>query len=122
MLQLISWILFSAFEGIREGGSFSHGNSKYPFNIHEFFIPVRVLFAIILCFWSGHIYDLPTYVLIFSFIHDGCYYQTRHYIDEPNVNFFSESKESTAKFEFNLKWRLSFFILGLLIYFGIRLI
>lgn len=122
MIQLLAWILFSLLEGMREAASFSHGNSKHPFNIHKYFMPVRALFALILCMWSGMWVDLIAYMLIFSFFHDGAYYQTRHFIDYPKYNFFSQSESTTAKFSVNFKVRTIMLILGTAAFYLLRLI
>ena len=119
-MQFIFWILFSLLEGIREGAHFSYNNSNYPFNIHKFFVPVRALFALVLLSWSGTWLDIIPYMLVFPFLHDGAYYQTRHYLDYPPYNFFSQSTSTTAKFSINFLLRTVFTALGIISYFLIR--
>lgn len=120
MIQLIIWILFCGAEGVRDGGSLSHGNSKYPFNIHKFYMPVRIIVACSLAYWAGGLWwcglHIIVYILTFSFPHNGMYYETRERIDVPEYNFDSNSTTSTAKFELNFKERTTAFIIGILIF------
>lgn len=117
MIYIILWIIFSIFEGIREGYYFnSIPASPKRYNIHTLFTAQRltVLAFIII---QDPIAALVC-VCMFPFIHDGFYYDTRNKLN-PNIytkGFWdAPSKTSTARFDFSLGTRLFFYILGLLI-------
>ena len=57
---------------------------------------------------------LVTFCLCFSFLHNGCYYTTRRYIDVDYYHWFSESKSSSARYNANSTLRTIFFILGVI--------
>ena len=57
---------------------------------------------------------LVTFCMCFSFLHNGCYYTTRRYIDVDYYHWFSESKSSSARYNANSTLRTIFFILGVI--------
>lgn len=123
----IQWTLFSIGIGVTEGAFFAHGGSltRWPYNIHSWLLIPRILVGAFilwdaipfLTFW-GSISMILGMMGIFPFWHDGALYQTRHYLDFPPYNFFSESDTTTANFSLNFIWRLIFFIGGNISYLG----
>ena len=102
-ISLVAWILFCSFEGIRDGAVFSHNssncNGRYPFNIHYFFIPVR---GVVLGGISMGIIDMLANWAMFSFLHNGFYYETRRLLEPNNeklfgYRFWGKSSTTTAK-------------------------
>ena len=63
---------------------------------------------------------LFSFCMCFSFLHNGCYYTTRRYIDVDYYHWFSESKSSSARFNANSTLRTILFIVGVLA-FGLYL-
>lgn len=130
MLSLIFWIVFCTLEGIRDAGVFSHNrgdcNSRYPFNIHRFFIPSRVLVCTLLSLpFDGWLFGVRILCLwgCLSFFHNGAYYQARRLLEpgESSLDgywyFYSKSSTTTAKFSFGVWPRTIFAGVGLTIYF-----
>jgi hypothetical protein len=71
-----------------------------PYLISPSFIKISVVLA---CF-----------SLCFPFLHNGCYYTTRRYIDVDYYHWFSESKSSSARFNFGYFLRTASFFCGLI--------
>lgn len=129
-IQIIAWILFSIIEGIREGAKDSHGgsNGNYPFNIHYFYIPTRlVVGALCVCLLSDISLDETLFLtafslpLVFPFFHDGAYYMTRkrlepHRPDLVNYHWLGWSDTTTARFSLSPQWRSTFVIAGFLVF------
>jgi hypothetical protein len=104
-LILIIWLLYSAFEGIRES-YYWWLNSKFGgdigFNIHIIFALQRGLVILM----TGLLIDIflaMSLMLTFSFIHNGFYYLGRGFISKSTgeknpypKGFFSQSTTSTA--------------------------
>lgn len=121
-MTLLLWWAFAIAEGIREGAHFSHGNYKYPFNIHKFFMPVRIVVALILIIYNyTGVFQafamLTAFSFTFPFFHDGLYYETRSMIDYPKYNFFSRSATTTATFSFGFPARLAGLIAGMVVFY-----
>lgn len=127
---MIFWVLFAAMAGIMEAGIFSHGGgvTPWPFNIHVFLtlprIVVFVAFVLFyakgeISFWRVVLYIL-SFILVFPFVHDGCYYQARHFIDYPPYHFFSQSTETNAVLSFNAINRTLAFIGGIACFYYVN--
>ena len=120
----ILWIAYSLLEGFREAHYYdTHPNHK---NIHWVYFIQR---GVVLAGAFGSL-TIPyiesglvcfSLVLIFSFFHNGAYYQTRHYLNKSVYpkGFFSNSDTSQAVFEFSFWWRTSMAIFGFLLLFYI---
>lgn len=105
----IAWILYMIFEGVREAGFWrqnTFSSKPLPFNFHGLFLFQRLLVFILLTFCF--IYTNPVLIntilycsgiiLISPFLHNGSYYQMRHYIDKEVYpkGWFDQSTTSTA--------------------------
>lgn len=104
-IVFVIWLLYSMYEGIREGYYFAvkiDSKKLRNLNEHELFTSQRamVLFLCILLL-SENLWDVLMYAfmlsLSFPFIHDGSYYKTRHEVDGAYKGWFDHSTTSTAK-------------------------
>ena len=118
-LQLLSYACIS---GVKDGILWSKkGANAFEWNEHIVFISERACIGsmvLVLPFINKlSLLDscavLASFCLCFSFLHNGCYYTTRRYIDVDYYNWFSESKSSSAKFNFGIVLRLVTFFVGL---------
>jgi hypothetical protein len=142
IISLCFWILFASHHGIYDAVMFSriNWNVKYKKNPHTYSTWMSFVVA------SGFLYytyfpviyfsnfyefllqgimflkDLLAYSLIFSFWHNGFYFEKRKRIDSPSGYwFFGQSRTSTSKlyfnrwqlFEFNAIERTVLFVLGI---------
>ena len=119
-LQLLSYACIS---GVKDGILWSKkGNEAFEWNEHLVLVAERacigsIVFVLpfitnISLLDSGVM--LASYCLCFSFLHNGCYYTTRRYIDVDYYNWFSESKSSSARFNLGIVFRLVTFSVGIL--------
>jgi hypothetical protein len=110
MIPLINllWVIYSCLEGTRDGFYwFFKGNSRkdISYEIHPLFAWQRgvVLFMLVLLQYRyiGWYSILNTFAMamIFSFFHNGSYYQTRNKIDSKTypLGWKDQSTTSTAK-------------------------
>jgi len=113
---------YACISGVKDGILWSKkGANAFEWNEHIVFISERACIGsmvLVLPFInkfslldSGAV--LASFCLCFSFLHNGCYYTTRRYIDVDYYNWFSESKSSSAKFNFGIVLRLVTFFVGL---------
>lgn len=123
--MLITFLLLCAYaciSGVKDGILWSKkGADAFEWNEHIVFISERACIGsmvLVLPFINKlSLLDscavLASFCLCFSFLHNGCYYTTRRYIDVDYYNWFSESKSSSAKFNFGIVLRLVTFFVGL---------
>lgn len=95
LLAFIIWILYSIFEGIREA-YYWNLFPTYKFNIHTLFFIQRAMVVIIIT-----AFNIPMFIacaLVFSFLHNGSYYTTRHVLNKSNYpkTWFDQSTTSTS--------------------------
>lgn len=108
--------------GVIEGILYSRkGADAFKTDEHKIYLASRIfIFSSIIAgrfFVSDHefIISLIAAVLSFPFFHDGFYYCTRGLVDKPDYKFNSSSTTTSAVMEFKWKWRLSFFIVSILL-------
>jgi hypothetical protein len=94
-IAFLIWILYAIFEGIREG-YYWNLYPNYKFNIHTIFFIQRTMVVIMLT-----AFNLPMFIacaLVFSFLHNGSYYTTRHHLNKANYpkTWFDQSTTSTS--------------------------
>lgn len=123
--MLITFLLLCAYaciSGVKDGILWSKkGADAFEWNEHIVFIAERACIGsivLVLPFITNislldSVVVLASFCLCFSFLHNGCYYTTRRYIDVDYYNWFSESKSSSAKFNFGIVLRLVTFFVGL---------
>ena len=113
---------YACISGVKDGILWSKkGANAFEWNEHIVFISERACIGsmvLVLPFINKlSLLDscavLASFCLCFSFLHNGCYYTTRRYIDVDYYNWFSESKSSSAKFNFGIVLRLVTFFVGL---------
>lgn len=120
ILLIISWIVFSIYEGKREAWFF-HEKYKSTHDIHYYFsiqrISVGIAFVIALTgieiSWFNFLDVTLTaimLVLMFPFWHDGYYYTERNNLN-PDIykKRFKDYNDSTAIFDFTWNERLIMF-------------
>ena len=119
-LQLLSYACIS---GWKDAILWSRkGSDAYDWNEHYIFIAERACVGSIVLLLplltKPSLLDvsavLVTFCLCFSFLHNGCYYTTRRYIDVDYYHWFSESKSSSARFNFGYFLRTASFFCGLI--------
>lgn len=119
LLQLLSYTCIS---GIKDGILWSKkGADSFTWNEHIVFIAERATIGsivFVLPFLSNTSFldssvVLATFCMCFSFLHNGFYYTTRRYIDVDYYHWFSESKSSSARFNFGYFLRTASFFCGL---------
>lgn len=89
------WIMYCILEGIREG-YYWNLYPTYKFNIHSIFFIQRGLVLGLLV--SLNIPMLIAGALVFSFLHNGSYYTTRHHLNKANYpkTWWDQSTTSTS--------------------------
>jgi hypothetical protein len=94
-LAFTVWIIYSLFEGVREA-FYWNLYPAYKFNIHTLFFLQRSLVLIIIT--AFNIPMVLACALIFSFLHNGSYYTTRHLLNKANYpkTWFDQSTTSTS--------------------------
>lgn len=124
--MLITFLLLCAYaciSGVKDGILWSKkGADAFEWNEHIVFIAERACIGsivLVLPFINKiSLLDscavLASFCLCFSFLHNGCYYTTRRYIDVDYYNWFSESKSSSAKFNLGIVFRITIFFVGLI--------
>lgn len=119
-LQLLSYACIS---GWKDAILWSRkGSDAYDWNEHYIFIAERACVGSIVLLLplltKPSLLDvsavLVTFCLCFPFLHNGCYYTTRRYIDVDYYHWFSESKSSSARFNFGYFLRTASFFCGLI--------
>jgi hypothetical protein len=110
LLSLLSYALLAgAVEGILYG---MKGSASFKWNEH-------IVFFLKMCS-VGVLYLLPPvtlvvdrcvvlacWILFYSLVHDGAYYETRRLIDQPQYRWYYDySKTSTARLEIRFLWRV----------------
>lgn len=124
---IVSWIVFSIYEGKREAWFFHKGGIKLRRDIHFYFsiqrISVGVAFLIALTSieisWHNLLDACLTLIMlisIFPFWHDGCYYLERNNLN-PTIyqKRFKDFNNSSAIFDFTWNERKIMFIVGIMI-------
>lgn len=123
ILTLTLLLYYSAISGIKDGILWSRkGSEAFKWNEHIIFMIERITIGLLpLAYiimerftWLDYAAMLISWVLMFSFIHNGFYYETRKRIDVKNYHWFYDSRTSTAWFEVDIITRLLAFIVGLL--------
>ena len=98
--SFIIWGLYSIFEGIREAifYHYKNHNIKRLFNEHIIFTIQRGIVFIILILLSKNILLLISFILCFSFIHNGSYYTMRNILNKEiyKRKWFDQSTTSTS--------------------------
>ena len=107
-MSFLIWCLYSFIDGIRDSIFYHHydHNIKKLFNEHIVFVIQRLIVSLTLCLISQNIWLLIPFVLSFSFIHNGSYYTSRHYLNKKTYNYdylykrkwFDQSTTSTSVF------------------------
>lgn len=126
LLLFVVAIFFFFLEGKRDG-SFYHANMKTPDpvkeNIHWVFFATRTIVMGLMggiclynySFWVTALF-LLSLALVFSFVHNGVYYATRHQLDN-NIypkGFWDDSTTSTATMEIDVKMRTIMAVIGVI--------
>jgi len=125
-LALILFFAYSIIEGKREAYYYHNSNllqgKGVKENIHSLFFIQRAIFTTSLLFICNNpksaLTMLVSFILIFSYFHNGMYYLTRNKLDKDiyTKKWSDESTSSTAKIEINYKQRTISLIIGLLLY------
>ena len=131
-LPFIAFISYAICEGFLWAGIFGHNTGVYmkanqPYNVHLFISPVRVIFISLLLIVAvpcnvGHsffffVYQIIAMLLVFPFWHNGTYYEMRRLLEPKTLEhyrFWSTSKTTTAKLNFNFPIRSVLFLCGML--------
>lgn len=124
MVIILSLLLaYSCISGIKDGILWGRqGAASFAWNEHIIFIAERISIGLLpLSYMIIKDYTYIDYAalliawfLMFSFLHNGFYYETRHRIDQPNYHWFFDSFTSTARFEIDIVTRTLTFIIGIL--------
>ncbi len=124
--MVILFILLCAYacaSGVKDAILWSkRGADAFNWNEHLVFVAERavigsIVFVIPLLISPSFIkisVVLACFSLCFPFLHNGSYYTTRRYIDVDYYHWFSESKSSSARFNFGYFLRTASFFCGLI--------
>lgn len=104
----IIWIFYSMLEGLREGFFWFFrvfSRKRCDFEIHPIFMIQRgIVISIISAFLFNYfgiqsLLYMLSFMLVFSFFHNGAYYLTRHKLDNASylLGWKDQSTTSTAK-------------------------
>lgn len=125
MLTLFSLLIgYSAISGVKDGILWGKkGADSFKWNEHiVFFIERALVGAIPLCVpflkpiaILDSVSLIVCFLMCFSFVHNGFYYECRKRIDVKNYHWFFDSRSSTAWFEANVAIRTSMFAVGIII-------
>ena len=121
MVQItILWMLYSFFEGMREGFYWHYKSGSNTYNEHFMWTIQRAIVLIMCCMYSEW-YFVFIAALMFPFLHDGMYYTTRNVLSRGVYprKWLDQSTTSTAistKY-FTPKTRTLCFLLGILLIF-----
>ena len=113
---ILAWILYSVFEGIREGYYFNANPTPTKFNIHILFNIQRIAVLTLIFIIAGNIWIACCFM--FPFIHDGAYYMTRNKLNKDVYlkGFWDNpSSTSTAILDFELWKRIFLFSFSILL-------
>ena len=123
-LYILLFICYSTFAGVLEAVLYGRQAAEtWKWNEH-ILIGTKVAFVLIGFFVLPHIVHpspLESFigsvcsVLVYSFFHDGFYYEASRQINRPDYRFNSNSKTSTAKIEITWFVRANMFIASLII-------
>ena len=129
---IVSWIVFSIYEGKREAWFFHKGGVKLKRDIHFYFsvqrISVGIAFLVALTSTEISWYNLLDVVLtsimliiVFPFWHGGYYYLERNNLN-PTIykKRFKDFNNSSAIFDFTWNERLIMFMVGIMIIIHIK--
>lgn len=126
IIVYVLWILYSCVEGCREGLYYDiaskEGNGIKE--LHKMYTGQRALVVMSIMFLVARqdgLYSLIyffSFVLSFSFWHDGFYYITRNKLDSGiyKERFKAESTTSTAKIELDYFTRMCMFVFGFVLF------
>ena len=124
MKLLIIWILTSISFGCIEATLFNEIKglnerfmAKFNFDIHYLFTVIRGIAVAPLVYYSIHpeIFLLVA-LLVFPFLHDGMYYQTRNWMSNGKIyqkGWFDKSVSTTAIISLSAFWRIAIFLFGI---------
>jgi hypothetical protein len=124
-------LLFAAVNGLTDALYYSRkGAHALPWNEHIILVVSRAIFILGMLagiltpstnmFWV--FVQFASFILAFSFVHNGAYYLFRDKIDGTNFGFKHKSPTSTAKLDFTYKQRTMQLIMGLILLIGYMLI
>jgi hypothetical protein len=123
VIQLIGLLTYTTISGVKDGILWSRqGSDAFKWNEHIVFGIERTSIALLplLFLTIGFSYIdyavlMFVWLFMFSFIHNGFYYETRKRIDMPLCDWFHDSETSTAWFETDIITRTLCFIIGILV-------
>lgn len=118
------WLLVAAANGIIEAFLFHYKKGinesfkqKMKFDIHKLFVFFRGLMLAPFIIISNEKLIFALFaVLVFSFMHDGFYYQVRNLISKGKTypkGFLDKSTTTTAVISLSFFWRLILFLFGM---------
>ena len=116
---------YACVSGAKDGIIYGkQGADSFDFNEHVFFVLERCFVGLIailgLYFGVKNVLDIVATILsflfCFPFLHNGCYYVTRSYIDIDYYHWYSDSKTSSAKFNFSFLLRTLLFFIGVIVF------
>lgn len=129
MILLTSiFILYAVLDAITQG--FYYNSNPNTKNIHWLFLLQRIIVVGSLSFNLPADYSYAeigifafSLCLIYSFFHNGTYYETRKWLNKKVYpkGFFSNSETSQAVMEFNFGFRTGLAVLGFLFIYGLTL-
>lgn len=120
MIQLIIWAFIAVTLGVLEAFVFNKIKNiqRYlAFDVHVYLTALRIalIIPLMISVEERFMFGLIA-VLIFPFLHDGFYYQTRKILSKGKIykkGFFDRSTTTTAIISLSIFWRLIFFIFAL---------
>ena len=114
---------YACISGVKDGILWSKkGANAFEWNEHIVFISERACIGSIVLLLpllsKPSFLDvsavLLSFCMCFPFLHNGSYYTTRRYIDVDYYHWFSESKSSSARFNFGYILRTASFFCGII--------
>ena len=130
IISLISWLAFALTVGVVEGMLFAYGaahcmQERLPYNKH---IPLNIIRIIVGLICLAPIWYIGfgwfaltgiSYILMFSFLHNGAQYTTRQIIDVPYYHWFTSKNQSDARINLGAWIRTIAFIAGAGLWWGV---
>lgn len=131
-ITIILWVVFALISGILEGILFHKKKANIVWcgqDVHNWFTLLRAFVGILLCmfiFFSTKdmravITTGLSFIMIFSFFHDGMYYVTREFLKKgtyPKMRLDSSwNNQTSALFSFDPKERIALLFVGVCILF-----
>lgn len=127
----IGFIIWTLLDGYCQAYYYDlYPSEKKHRNLHPFYVAERVIILTAIWFliptryplWDCIIFILSL-CLIYSFVHNGIYYWTRHKLNDKVYpkTWRDDSEKSTAFFELGFGYRTAMFLIGLLFITGVIL-